>query len=307
MADRRRSVWKNGRGRLLKNSLRSQSPIEFPVKWTLKNAEVDLSRRGKIMGILNVTPDSFSDGGQFLDTEKAVQHALKLERQGAEIIDIGGESTRPGALAVDVNEELRRVVPVIRELRARSQVLISIDTSKAAVAEAAIQAGGNIINDVTALMGDPEMMEVARQSGAGVVLMHMQGEPRTMQASPHYVDVETEVFDFLRHRIQACEEAGISLERLAIDPGIGFGKTFAHNAALLRNLGSFSALGRPLLIGVSRKSFLGHLGGGTSVEERFWPGVAVTSICREKGAHIFRVHDPKPHHDALRMTEAILG
>jgi len=277
------------------------------MKWTLKNAEVDLSRRGMIMGILNVTPDSFSDGGQFLDTERAVQHALELVRLGAEIIDIGGESTRPGAQAVEADEELRRVVPVIQELRARSQVLISIDTSKAAVAETAIEAGGNIINDVTALTGDPGMLEVALQSGAGVVLMHMQGQPRTMQTSPQYLDVEAEVLDFLRSRIQACEEAGISLDRLAVDPGIGFGKTFAHNAALLRNLGAFSALGRPILIGVSRKSFLGHLAVGTSVEGRYWPGVAVTSICREKGAHIFRVHDPKPHHDALRMTEAVLG
>jgi dihydropteroate synthase len=184
--------------------------------------------------------------------------------------------------------------------------LISIDTSKAAVAEAAIAVGGNIINDVTALSGDPAMMEVARRTEAGVVLMHMQGEPRTMQLSPQYVDVAAEVTEFLRQRIQTCLEAGLDWHRLSIDPGIGFGKSVAHNATLLRNVRAYSSLDRPILIGVSRKSFLGHLTGGTNPEDRLWPGVAITSIGREQGAHIFRVHDPKPHHDALRMTEAIL-
>jgi len=277
------------------------------VKWTVNQQEIDLSCRGMIMGILNVTPDSFSDGGQFLDTATAVKHALSLEAQGAQIIDIGGESTRPGALAVDEEEELRRVVPVIRALRECSQVLISIDTSKAAVAAQALQAGADIINDVTALTGDPAMMQVARSSQAGIVLMHMQGEPRTMQVSPHYQDVEAEVTRFLADHIQTCVDSGIARERLVVDPGIGFGKTLAHNATLLKNLGNLSALDRPLLIGVSRKSFLGRLTGGEKVEDRFWSGVAVTSLGREKGARIFRVHDPKPHDDALRMTEAILG
>lgn len=277
------------------------------MKWTVNQQEIDLSRRGMIMGILNVTPDSFSDGGQYMDTATAVEHALALEAQGAQIIDIGGESTRPGALAVDEEEELRRVVPVIRALRQCSQVLISIDTSKAQVAEQAIQAGADIINDVTGLNGDPAMLEVARRSHAGIVLMHMQGEPRTMQAAPHYEDVLAEVYRYLKERIASCATAGIPRDRLVIDPGIGFGKTITHNSLLLRGLEAFTTLGRPILIGVSRKSFLGRLTGGVKVEDRFWPGIAVTSIAREKGVRIFRVHDPKPHHDALRMSEAILG
>jgi len=277
------------------------------VKWTVNQQEIDLSRRGMIMGILNVTPDSFSDGGRFVETAAAVEHALALEAQGAQIIDIGGESTRPGALAVTEEEELRRVVPVIRSLRERSQVLISIDTSKAQVAKEAIQAGADIINDVTGMGGDPAMLEVARQSRAGIVLMHMQGEPRTMQAAPQYEDVVAEVHQYLEERIAFCIQAGISPDRLVIDPGIGFGKTVAHNSLLLRDLDRFAALGYPLLIGVSRKSFLGRLTSGNNVENRLWPSVAVTSLSREKGARIFRVHDPKPHHDALRMTEAVLG
>lgn len=277
------------------------------MKWTVNQQEIDLSRRGMIMGILNVTPDSFSDGGQYMDTATAVEHALALEAQGAQIIDIGGESTRPGALAVDEEEELRRVVPVIRALRQCSQVLISIDTSKAQVAEQAIQAGADIINDVTGLNGDPAMLKVARRSHAGIVLMHMQGEPRTMQAAPHYEDVLTEVYRYLEERIASCATAGITRDRLVIDPGIGFGKTITHNSLLLQGLEAFTTLGRPILIGVSRKSFLGRLTGCEKVEDRFWPGIAVTSIAREKGVRILRVHDPKPHHDALRMSEAILG
>lgn len=259
------------------------------------------------MGILNVTPDSFSDGGDFLSHETAVVHAQQMEAEGAGIIDIGGESTRPGAAAVDEAEELRRVVPVIRALRARSEVLISIDTSKARVAGEAVKAGADIINDVTALQGDPAMMEVAGASGAGVVLMHMQGEPRTMQQNPHYDDVGGEIAFYLEQRIRAAEQGGIIAERIAIDPGIGFGKKPIHNLTLLRSLEKFAGLGRPLLIGVSRKSFLGKLADATTIEERFWPSVALTSYGREHGARIFRVHEPKPHYEAMRMTEAILG
>ena len=273
--------------------------------WKLPRGPLDLSRQGLIMGVLNVTPDSFSDGGSFLDREAAVAHALALAGQGADIIDVGGESTRPGAEAVGVEEELRRVVPVIRDLRKRSNVLISIDTSKAAVAAAAVEAGADIINDVTALLGDPEMPEVAVRSGAGVVLMHMQGEPRTMQKCPQYTDVVAEVAEFLRQRISVTVGCGMAVERLAIDPGIGFGKKPEHNRALLQNLPAFTALGRPVLIGVSRKSFLAWLAGAPAMEDRFWPGVALTSYGRELGAHVFRVHDPKPHREALRMTEAI--
>ena len=257
------------------------------------------------MGVLNVTPDSFSDGGDFLDPEAAVAHALRMEGEGAEIIDIGGESTRPGAEAVEPEEELRRVVPVIRALRARSQVVISIDTSKAVVAHNALREGADIINDVTALLGDSLMPDVAARSEAGVVLMHMQGEPRTMQQNPHYDDVVAEVAEFLRQRVSAAIGYGMAEERIAVDPGIGFGKKPEHNLALLRAIDGLAELGRPVLVGVSRKSFLGWLADAASTTERFWPGVALTSFCREKGARIFRVHEPKPHCDALRMTEAI--
>jgi dihydropteroate synthase len=274
------------------------------VIWKLKRRTFDLTHRGIIMGVLNVTPDSFSDGGDFLDPDAAVAHALRMEVEGAEIIDIGGESTRPGAEAVEPEEELRRVVPVIRALRARSQVVISIDTSKAVVARDALREGADIINDVTALLGDSLMPDVAARSEAGVVLMHMQGEPRTMQQNPHYDDVVAEVAEFLRQRVSAAIRYGMAAERIAIDPGIGFGKKPEHNLALLRAIDRLE-LGRPVLVGVSRKSFLGWLADAASTTERFWPGVALTSFCREKGARIFRVHEPKPHCDALRMTEAI--
>ena len=257
------------------------------------------------MGVLNVTPDSFSDGGTFLETETAVVHALRMEAEGAEIIDVGGESTRPGALKVDLEEELRRVVPVVRGLRGRSNVLISIDTSKAAVAKEAVRCGADIINDVTALLGDPGMAEVAALSGVGIILMHMRGEPRTMQRDPHYEDVVAEVAEFLRQRVSAAIGYGMAVESIAIDPGIGFGKRPEHNLALIRSLETLTGLGRPILVGVSRKSFLHWLADAPAIADRFWPGVALTSFCREKGARIFRVHEPKPHHDALRMTEAI--
>ncbi|HEY5778144.1 MAG TPA: dihydropteroate synthase [Terrimicrobiaceae bacterium] len=273
--------------------------------WKFKRRSLDLTHRGAIMGVLNVTPDSFSDAGSFFDPEVAVTHALRMESEGAQIIDVGGESTRPGAQAVEAKEELRRVVPVIRGLRARSQVVISIDTSKAVVAEAAIESGAEIINDVTALLGDPGMPEVATKSEAGVVLMHMQGEPRTMQENPTYDDVAREVAEFLRQRVLGAIGYGMAAERIVIDPGIGFGKKPEHNLALLRTLDSLVQLGRPVLVGVSRKSFLRWLADAPATADRFWPGVALTSFCREKGALIFRVHEPKPHSDALRMTEAI--
>jgi dihydropteroate synthase len=273
--------------------------------WKLKHRTFDLTHRGIIMGVLNVTPDSFSDGGDFLEPEAAVAHALRMQSEGAEIIDIGGESTRPGSEAVDSDEELRRVLPVIRAVRARSEVVISIDTSKAVVADEAVKEGADIINDVTALLGDPGMLEVAAKSKAGVVLMHMQGKPRTMQQNPRYDDVVAEVAKFLRQRVSAAIGYGMAVERIVIDPGIGFGKKPEHNLALLRSLDRLAKLGRPVLVGVSRKSFLHWLADAPATAERFWPGVALTSFCREKGARIFRVHEPKPHCDALRMTEAI--
>jgi dihydropteroate synthase len=275
------------------------------VIWKLKGREFDLTHRGLIMGVLNVTPDSFSDGGCFLDPETAVAHAVRMERDGADLIDIGGESTRPGAEAVDVDEELRRVLPVIRLLRDRSGIAISIDTSKALVAQEATKAGAEVINDVTALQGDPHMPEVAGRSEAGVVLMHMQGTPRTMQGDPRYGDVIAEVAEFLRQRVSNAIGYGMAAERIVIDPGIGFGKRAEHNLVLLQSLGRLVQLGRPVLVGISRKSFLRWLAEAPTTAERFWPGVALTSFCREQGARIFRVHDVKPHAEALRMTEAI--
>lgn len=274
--------------------------------WKTRRRDLDLTRRGAIMGVLNVTPDSFSDGGNFTDPGRACEHALRMAADGADIIDIGGESSRPGATPVEADEELSRVVPVIELVRRASDVLISIDTTKARVAEAALAAGADIVNDITALAGDPDMPAAARDHKAAVVLMHMRGTPQTMQVDPQYADVVADVRDFLRQRFEAAVASGIDPMRMALDPGIGFGKTPAHNRRLLRECAAFSIEARPVLIGVSRKSFLGHLAGSTNPEDRFWPAVALTSLCRELGARIFRVHEPRPHREALRMTEAIL-
>jgi dihydropteroate synthase len=277
------------------------------VIWKIRDRELDLSRRALVMGIINTTPDSFSDGGSFLNPADAVAHGKKLVAEGVEILDIGGESTRPGAESVSASEEMDRVLPVIRALRRESEVMISIDTSKASVARAALEAGADIINDVTGLRGDPEMPQLAASSQAGVVIMHMQGEPRTMQVAPRYDDVVREVGEFFRQALDRAVRYGINPMRIALDPGIGFGKTPEHNRCLLANLSAFLEFQRPLLVGLSRKSFLGWLIGSSKMEDRFWPGVALTSLCRERGARIVRVHDVKSHTDALRMTEAILG
>ncbi|GAB4183179.1 MAG: dihydropteroate synthase [Terrimicrobiaceae bacterium] len=259
------------------------------------------------MGVLNVTPDSFSDGGKLPAVEDAVGHAMRMEAEGASIIDVGGESTRPGSKPVGLDEELHRVIPVIRGIRSRSEVVISIDTMKAGVAEAAIEAGADIVNDVSAFRADEVMVSVAARWKAGVVLMHMQGNPATMQQAPAYGDVVVEVEGFLRERLAAVECAGVDPEAVALDPGIGFGKLPAHNLALLRATPVLCRIGRPILLGVSRKSFLGWIASAPEIEDRFWPGVALTSLGREMGARIFRIHDPGAHHQALRMTEAILG
>lgn len=259
------------------------------------------------MGILNATPDSFSDGGSFMEPAAACDHGLKMLEDGADILDIGGESTRPGAESVPAAEELRRVIPVISALRARTDAPISIDTCKAEVAAAAIEAGADIVNDVTGLGGDPEMKPLVARSGVGVVVMHMRGEPRTMQVDPVYEDVVREIGEFFRQALDAAIASGIDPMRIVLDPGIGFGKTPEHNRQLLRGLSLFAGFGRPLLIGVSRKSFLGWIAGSQRIEDRHWTGVALTSFGRERGARIFRVHEPKPHREALRMTEAILG
>ncbi len=256
------------------------------------------------MGIINVTPDSFSDGGLFLDRERAVRRGLELAADGADIIDVGGESTRPGSLPVTEEEELGRVIPVIRELRPRTGALISVDTSKAAVAAAAVEAGADIINDVSALRADPAMAGVVAASGAGLVIMHMKGTPRTMQLNPEYDDVLAEVRDFLEARIRAAEAAGIPRERVIIDPGIGFGKNLEHNLDLIARQDLFLEIGRPLLMGISRKSFLGRIL-GLPPEERLEGTIAVSVLCVQKGADILRVHDVKQVARAVKVAEAV--
>lgn len=273
--------------------------------WRICGTDHDLSSRGMIMGIVNVTPDSFSDGGSFLDAGRAVEHGLKLVEEGADILDIGGESTRPGAEPVEEAEELRRVIPVIRTLRSVTKTLISIDTMKAAVARAALEAGADIINDVTGLRGDPAMSRVAAETDAGLVVMHMTGTPRTMQQKPEYLDVVADVGAHFAERLRTLESIGIARERIVLDPGFGFGKTLEHNVALMRALPQLAEAGCPLLVGVSRKSMIARLLEEDGLETRDWPTVALTSHMRELGARIFRVHEVKANVQALRMTEAI--
>ncbi len=273
--------------------------------WRFGNHDLDLTHRGLIMGIVNVTPDSFSDGGRFNDHGRAVEHALGLINEGADILDIGGESTRPGAEPVEEAEELRRVLPVIRAVRSQTKALISIDTMKAAVARAALDAGADIINDVTGLRGDAAMLRLATQTSVGIVVMHMTGTPQTMQTNPHYDDVAEEVRAYFENRLRLLENEGISPERVVLDPGFGFGKALEHNLELMRSLPSL-ATQRPLLIGVSRKSMIGKVLHSDAMEDRFWPTIALTAQAREHGARIVRVHDVKPNREALRMMEAIL-
>lgn len=275
--------------------------------WRIGSRTLDLTQRGLIMGIVNVTPDSFSDGGRFADPGRAVEHALAMVSEGADILDIGGESTRPGAEPVGEAEELRRVLPVIRALRSQSQVLISIDTMKASVARAALDAGADIINDVTGLRGDAAMVRLAAERDCGLVAMHMIGDPQTMQTAPHYENVVTEVRAYLEERLRILTAAGIAPERIALDPGFGFGKTLEHNLSLLRHLPQLAIGDRPLLIGVSRKSMIGKVLHSTDMADRHWPTIALTAYAREHGARIIRVHEVKPNAQALRMIEAILG
>jgi dihydropteroate synthase len=269
-----------------------------------KDILVDL-RLPAVMGVLNVTPDSFSDGGRFLDTEAAVRHGVSLAEQGAAFIDVGGESTRPGAVPVGVEEELRRVIPVIERLRGATAAVISIDTSKPEVMRAAAAAGAALINDVRALR-EPGALAAARDSGCGVCLMHMQGEPRTMQLEPVYADVVSEVRAFLAERVAACRTAGIEAQRLAVDPGFGFGKTLEHNLTLLRHLGELSAVGRPLAVGLSRKSMVGKLTGHPE-GERVLGSVVLAVIAALAGASIVRAHDVAATVEALKVVTAVRG
>jgi dihydropteroate synthase len=259
----------------------------------------------EVMGVVNVTPDSFSDGGLFLDAGAAVQHGLELAAEGASILDIGGESTRPGAEPVSSEEELRRVLPVIDGLvSSGAGSRVSIDTSKAEVASAAIAAGATLVNDVTALRGDPSMADVVAGAGVDCCLMHMLGEPRTMQEDPRYDDVTDQVKAFLEERLAFAVAAGIAEERVMLDPGIGFGKTAAHNLELLRRLDELVAIGRPIVIGTSRKSFLGRITGRDDPAQRLPGTIATNVIAYERGARVFRVHDVAPVYDALLVAAA---
>lgn len=278
-----------------------------PVKsWQLRTRKLEFTPLPCLMAIVNVTPDSFSDGGRFFSVQAAVDQALRLEDEGAGILDIGGESTRPYSEAVAVDEELRRVTPVLEALQGRVSVPISIDTSKAKVAAAAIDLGAEIINDVTGLEGDPEMVSVAARSQAGVCAMHMQGTPQTMQDRPHYDNVVEEIMDYLQQRDKKLIEAGIQIERICLDPGIGFGKTHQHNLDLLRRCDEFHRLQRPILIGHSRKGFIAHVI-GSKERERLFGTIGVSLALAGKRIQVLRVHDIRPVREALLLYQAAGG
>ena len=272
--------------------------------WRAGERAWEFPRSPLIMGIVNVTPDSFSDGGQHATTEAAVAHALQLAAEGADLLDIGGESTRPGALAVTEAEELARVIPVIEQLANQTDAALSIDTQKPAVAEAALAAGAVVINDIAANRTDPQMWQIAVAARAGYVAMHMQGTPQTMQDAPAYTEVVSEVRAFFDERLERFNEAGLNADQVLFDPGIGFGKTVEHNLALLAGLERFKKMKRPLLVGASRKSFIGHLT-GAAVEDRLAGSLACACRAAEAGAAVLRVHDVKETNQALQTWNAI--
>jgi dihydropteroate synthase len=276
-----------------------------PLTWKIRERTLASGRRPLLMGIVNVTPDSFSDGGRFLSPQSAVERAQALVEQGADILDVGGESTRPGSEPVPLDEELRRVLPVFEALTGRIPVPLSVDTSKAQVARRALQCGAAIINDVTALRGDPEMVTVAAEFDAGLVAMHMQGRPATMQKNPSYTNVVEEVFSFFRERLAELARQGIDPSRVVVDPGIGFGKTLEHNLQLLHRVERFHDLGRPLCIGHSRKKILGSLT-GQPVENRLYGGIGVALALVQKGVGILRVHDVAAVRDAVDLFLAVM-
>lgn len=276
------------------------------INWRCRDRELKLGARPLLMGILNVTPDSFSDGGRFLDPERAVARGLEMLREGAAILDVGGESSRPGAAPVPEAVELARVIPVIKALRHNGEAILSIDTRKSVVAEQALRAGAQIVNDISALTADPRMADVAREFKAGVILMHMRGEPQTMQADPRYADVVREVRDYLQGRVAALAEAGLDANTLAVDPGFGlFGKTAEHNIRLLARLGELRACGRPLVVGVSRKRFLGQLT-GREVGERLAGSLGALAYAVAEGAQVLRVHDVRESRDVVETLKALL-
>ncbi len=271
-----------------------------------RGRKLELGRRTRLIGIVNVTPDSFSDGGQFFDPDRAVAGALEMVRAGADIVDIGGESTRPGSSGVSAEEELERVAPVISTVRRETDVMVSIDTSKAKVAKWALEQGVDLVNDVSSLRAEPDIAGLVAEAGAGLVLMHMKGIPRTMQESPTYQDVAVEVRDFLGDAASRAESAGVSPESILVDPGIGFGKTVEHNLQLVNRLSVLSSLRKPILIGTSRKSFIGRLL-HIPVEERLNGTAASVTASILRGAHIVRVHDVPEMLQVARIADAILN
>lgn len=272
--------------------------------WHCGAYRLNYARRPLIMAVLNITPDSFSDGGQFFDPDQAVEQALRMEAEGADLIDMGGESTRPGAEPVSVEEEIRRVVPVVERLAKQLAIPLSIDTTKSEVARRAIEAGASIINDVSGFMRDPQMLSVAANENSGLVIMHSKGTPQTMQRHPRYRDLIGEIYHFLSDRIDAAVSQGIPRTRIVVDPGIGFGKTANHNLKILHRLGDFADLGVPLLIGPSRKSFIGRIL-DLPPSERLEGTAAAAAIAVFQGARIIRVHDIKPLIRVVRVAEAI--
>jgi dihydropteroate synthase len=273
--------------------------------WHLRDRILTPGNPPLVLGIVNVTPDSFSDGGCFLNEDAAVAHGLRLVEQGADLLDIGGESSRPGSQPISLEDELARVVPVVCRLAAQTSVPLSVDTCKAEVARQALEAGAHIINDITALQGDPAMPEVARSFRAGLILMHMQGTPATMQARPHYDEVVAEVAAFLEARLQACADVGIAATQVVLDPGIGFGKTVAHNLRLLAHLEELRRLGRPICLGVSRKGFLGKVL-GRPLEQRLAGSLAAACYALvRQSAQIVRVHDVAETRDLVRLLTAL--
>jgi dihydropteroate synthase len=274
--------------------------------WKIGDRRFDVCRHALIMGVLNVTPDSFSDGGEFFTPQKAIERGVVMAGEGAHIIDVGGESTRPGAEPVSAEEELRRVITVIEKLRHEIDSPISIDTSKAEVARAAIEAGASMVNDITGGRGDERMLPLIADTKSALIIMHMQGTPRTMQIQPQYTDVVAEISDFFRQQYACAIGSSIDPMAIAFDPGIGFGKTLEHNLEVLAQLERLRVHDRPLVVGVSRKSFLGKLIGSSEITDRLVPGVALSSMLRERGADVFRVHDVKENVYALRVTEAVL-
>lgn len=285
---------------LLDNYLRSDYKIDC------RGKVLDLGLRSHIMGVLNVTPDSFSDGGRYVDPDQALAHAREMAAAGADIIDIGGESTRPGALPLTEEEELRRIIPLIGSISRELPVPLSVDTYKSTVARKALEAGASIVNDISGLRFSPDMAQVVADHGAAVVIMHIKGTPRDMQQDPVYGDVVREVIDYLEKGIAIAEKAGVDRERTLIDPGIGFGKTLAHNLAILDRLDEFRALGRPIVLGTSRKRFIGTVLDITEPEQRAFGTAATVALGIERGARVLRVHDVKQMIQVARMTDKIL-